>query len=276
MMNQFNDFLKSCIPNNSQVAQAMNYTLLQGGKRIRPRLLLALLQDYQVDYQLGFYAAAALEMIHTYSLIHDDLPAMDNDDYRRGVATNHKVYGEAIAILAGDGLLTQAFACLTSGPYSDSQKVRMIGYMADFAGENGMIYGQELDISHENKQLTFNELKVIHRYKTGKLFALSLVLAAVIADKNDDIDTLISLGYQIGLGFQIQDDIFDATKSFEQLGKYGSDEKNNKDNAVSVLGLDQAYKVMEECFEKCYNLIDSLKLPSHVKTIINEVKQRQF
>ena len=168
----------------------MNYSFLQAGKRMRPLLLLSKLLDYNIPYQSGFEAAAALEMIHTYSLIHDDLPAMDNDDYRRGELTNHKKFSEAIAILAGDALLTKAFELISFSQYSNNIKVNLVKHMSKYAGVNGMIYGQQLDIEHNEKAIEIDKLSNIHRYKTGRLFALSLGMAAIISENDQEIELL--------------------------------------------------------------------------------------
>lgn len=275
MINDFNAYLSSLISNETTIDQAMNYSLLQKGKRLRPMLLLAKLKDYKIEAEVGFPAAASLEMIHTYSLIHDDLPAMDDDDYRRGELTNHKKFSEAIAILAGDGLLTKAFEIITESNYQDQIKVALINLLAKFAGHQGMIYGQELDIA-ERKLFDIDELSMIHRHKTGKLFATSLMMAAIIGKKTQDLTILEELGLNLGLAFQIHDDILDVVGDFKTIGKLPSDLKANKVNYVSLLGLKEAEIVMAETYQKCYNILSQFNESKHLLEVIDTIKTRIY
>lgn len=192
--------------------ESMVYSLEAGGKRIRPLLLFATLSAYEKQPELGITVACALEMIHTYSLIHDDLPSMDDDDFRRGKLTNHKVFGEAIAILAGDALLTYSFELITKDPHlSAEDKVWIINLLAQCAGPEGMVGGQVADLQGENKQLTLEEIEYIHAHKTGKLLSFSIMAGAKIAGGNEnEINLFRQFSEHLGLAFQISDDILDV------------------------------------------------------------------
>lgn len=194
--------------------EAMTYSLKAGGKRIRPLLLLATLQSFHKPLELGYDVACALEMIHTYSLIHDDLPAMDDDDLRRGLPTNHKVYGEAIAILAGDALLTlsmEVVAKVSSEHITAEQKLLIIEEIARAAGPEGMVGGQVADLEGENKTLSLDELTYIHDHKTGDLLTASIICGAILAGaSNEDVNHLRLFARELGLLFQIRDDILDV------------------------------------------------------------------
>ncbi|OQX15569.1 MAG: farnesyl-diphosphate synthase [Desulfobulbaceae bacterium A2] len=230
----------------AQHIAAMRYSLLAGGKRIRPILCLAAAESVSTSAELPtrvLPVACALECIHTYSLIHDDLPAMDNDDLRRGRATNHKVHGEAGAILAGDGLLTFAFELLAGELLTEvdpAARLRIIHLIARAAGPFGMVGGQALDIAHEGQPVTFEELRAIHAHKTGALLTAS-VLAGALAVGCDDaqLAALTIYGEQLGLAFQIVDDLLNATATTEQLGKAaGSDAARGKATYPAFFGLD--------------------------------------
>ncbi|NQD69049.1 polyprenyl synthetase family protein, partial [Bacillus haikouensis] len=195
----------------STIRDAMIYSLQAGGKRIRPILLLAVIEGYGKEIRSGMKTAAALEMIHTYSLIHDDLPSMDDDDLRRGKPTNHKVFGEAMAILAGDGLLTHSFQLIAEDDLiSSNQKIKLLSLLAKCAGPEGMVGGQVADIEGENKRLTVDELESIHVRKTGKLLIFSALAGAIISGASEEEQNkLENFAHHIGLAFQIQDDILD-------------------------------------------------------------------
>lgn len=213
--------------------QAMLYSLEAGGKRIRPLLLLATLHAFHKETEIGLPVACAIEMIHTYSLIHDDLPSMDNDDLRRGKPTNHKVFGEAMAILAGDGLLTYAFQVIADMPdaqVTPATKLTLIAELAKAAGPEGMVAGQVADMEGEGQRLLLEELEYIHRHKTGKMLQYSVLAGALLAGANDaqkaNLDAFAS---HLGLAFQIRDDILDIEGSEEKIGKkVGSDIENEK------------------------------------------------
>lgn len=231
---------------SSRLQEAMTYSLKAGGKRIRPILAFSACEAVGGDPNNALPAACALEMIHTYSLIHDDLPAMDDDDLRRGKPTNHKVFGEALAILAGDGLLTEAF-CLLSDPnwkISNDRKVEIVRIIADGSGASGMVAGQVLDLEHEGKSISEQELEKIHRHKTGKLLTAS-VLAGGAAGGADtkSCEALSTYGEAIGLAFQIADDLLDVTATTEELGKDSkSDLKKGKATYPSILGMEESKK----------------------------------
>ncbi|QKS73216.1 polyprenyl synthetase family protein [Paenalkalicoccus suaedae] len=221
----------------------MLYSLQAGGKRIRPMLVYAVLSSYKKEMELGDDAALAIEMIHTYSLVHDDLPAMDDDDMRRGKPTNHKVFGEATAILAGDALLTYSIQLIReSSRIPDSLKLDIIGAIVHAAGPNGMVGGQMADMEAEKQQVSVEELEKVHEHKTGDLLAVALESGAILAEaSNQERLTLAEFGHHIGLAFQIKDDILDVEGDEEEIGKpVGSDQGNDKSTYVSILGLDGA------------------------------------
>ncbi|NLC54269.1 MAG: polyprenyl synthetase family protein [Erysipelothrix sp.] len=259
-----------------KVLDAVKYSVLNPGKRIRPMILLTILNDYQIDYKKGFSPALAIEMIHNYSLIHDDLPAMDNDDYRRGKLSTHKVYGEDIAILAGDALLTMAFNVISNDKCLDSDiKVKLISLLSKHAGIEGMIYGQQLDLTFEGKNIDITKIDEINIYKTSNLIIFSMLAAAIIANKEEDLIALEVLATKLGLAFQIQDDIFDVTKSFEEIGKKPSDQVNDKSTYVKVLGLEKSSQVLDDLFIDCYKIIKNLSLKNHgLKNLVQDIQNR--
>ncbi len=227
--------------------ESMKYSLLAGGKRLRPMLVLAVLEAFGKPLERGIPYAIALEMIHTYSLIHDDLPAMDDDALRRGKPTNHKVYGEATAILAGDALLTRAFgyiaeAYLAHPEVKPETTIKLIAELGKRAGATGMVGGQMADIEGEGKQLSLEELEFIHLHKTGDLLIAALRGGGYLAEASpEQMDALTRYGLCIGLAFQIQDDILNVEGSAEMLGKaVGSDAHRQKATYPSLLGLDES------------------------------------
>lgn len=249
----FIEYLESQWQNpQNQLEEAMAYSLLSGGKRLRPILFLGVASLYREDWQRLLPFAMAIEMVHTYSLIHDDLPAMDNDDFRRGRATNHKVYGEAMAILAGDALLTQAFDCASNIEGEDPQKLlKAVNALAYHSGCKGMVYGQSLDIAGEGRELSLADLKKIHRHKTGDLMIIGLECGAILGNASqEDIAAWQVYGENLGLAFQIVDDILDEEGSFEELGKpIHSDVAGHKSTYVTILGLDKAKEAAKEAIE---------------------------
>ncbi len=223
--------------------EAMTYSLKAGGKRIRPLLLFATIAACNEDPKVGLSIAASLEMIHTYSLIHDDLPSMDDDDLRRGMPTNHKVFGEAMAILAGDGLLTYSFQLIAEeDKLSDKEKVTLIKLLAESGGPEGMVGGQVADIEGEKKQLNIADLEYIHIHKTGKLLSYSILAGAMIGGANDrQLQKLKQFAYHLGLSFQIRDDILDVIGDETLLGKpIGSDSGKEKSTYPALLSLEGA------------------------------------
>nr|WP_245629855.1 farnesyl diphosphate synthase [Domibacillus robiginosus] len=245
--------------------EAMAYSLQAGGKRIRPMLLFAALETYGREAEAGLDVACALEMIHTYSLIHDDLPAMDNDDLRRGKPTNHKVFGEATAILAGDALLTYAFEVIARSPvYSPEQAVELIRMLSFAAGPTGMVGGQVADMEGEQKKLSLGELEYIHHHKTGRLLAFSVMAGALIGGADEMEKALLeTYARHIGLAFQIRDDILDIEGTEEEIGKpVGSDESNEKSTYPSLLTMAGAKKKLEEELQEAQSALASLKRPA--------------
>lgn len=232
------------------IKEAMLYSLEAGGKRIRPLLLFATLEAFGVEPIKGLYAASAIEMIHTYSLIHDDLPAMDDDDLRRGKPTNHKVFGEAIAVLAGDALLTYAFEVLGKTPdeyVSPEIKVKLVIEMAKAAGTEGMVGGQVADMLGEEQDLTLEELEYIHVHKTGRILAYCVLAGAIISRASDaEVSNLARFAHHLGLAFQIRDDILDLEGNEELIGKpVGSDAENHKSTYPQLLSMAGAKKALE-------------------------------
>ena len=227
----------------ANLREAVLYSIHAGGKRIRPYLLLEVLESLQVPITIAHaQVAAALEMIHTGSLIHDDLPAMDDDDFRRGRLTNHKKFGEALAILAGDALFLDPYALIAQADLPNEIKVDLIATLSLSSGSMGMVAGQVLDMEGEGKHLNLEELQTIHANKTGKLLAFPFQAAGIIAglDTTIQID-LKTVGELIGLAFQVRDDILDVTASFEEIGKTPQkDLQAEKSTYPALLGLDEA------------------------------------
>lgn len=242
------------------VKEAMLYSLMAGGKRLRPIIFLTTLRSYGYSFYDYLDIACAIEMIHTYSLIHDDLPAMDDDDLRRGQPTCHKKYGEAVAILAGDALLNEAGFIVLSASLDASLKVSLLKALLQASGANGMIYGQQQDMYLENKDASLEEITDMEHHKTGCMIAVSFALAGLIAAP-EDVEKLTQLGYDLGLAFQIQDDILDLISDTETLGKpVGSDLKNDKNTYVSLLGLDASKEQADALFHSCLEHIYGLQL----------------
>ena len=261
----------------SKLKAAMAYALLGDGKRIRPMLGMTLLESKGVDPTPYIEAFLAVEMIHTYSLIHDDLPAMDDDTLRRGKPTVHIAFDEAIAILAGDALLTDSFRLVTQNKYlSALQKVEIIDIISSKAGSTGMVFGQIKDIESEDKMITIEDLNLMYELKTANLIQASLMIAGVILSDHD-IKSYEDLGYYIGLIFQIQDDILEYTLSPEEFGKSKSDDIRNKPTYVSLLGLDKANQVLNTYVDTLNTLIESLYIKdtvihTQIKLLLNRRK----
>lgn len=250
-----------------KLKEAMLYSYNAGGKRIRPVLLLAVIEGFGADISKGLRTAACLELIHTSSLIHDDLPAMDNDDYRRGLPTNHKVFGEATAILAGDSLLVDAYRLIaTDELLTPTDRVRLISELSTCSGANGMIGGQELDIENENTEIDLDTLVKINKHKTGKLIEFALVAGAIIANQNEVIiEKMRRIGEHIGIAFQIKDDILDVEGDKAILGKNTlRDEKNHKTTYVKLIGLEGAKHSCQVHYEKALTLLRSLGMNTAV------------
>jgi len=243
--------------------QAMRYSVLGVGKRIRPALLYATGEALGISLEKLDASACAVELMHSYSLIHDDLPAMDNDDLRRGLPTCHKAFNEATAILAGDAIQALAFAILANARISSQQRVQMVQLLAESSGSLGMAGGQAIDLAAVDKQLNKDEIEQMHRLKTGSLIKAS-VLMAVTASETNDSNSFIQFAYFadcIGLAFQIRDDILDIQAETEILGKpQGSDAAQNKPTYPSVVGIEQAELIANDLLEQALNAIDKLDI----------------
>ena len=243
----------------SRMMESMRYSLFAGGKRLRPILLLAAADTVGGDGRQFLHSACALEMIHTYSLIHDDLPAMDDDDYRRGRLTNHKVFGDGMAVLAGDGLLTMAFETLLSQPgVTPEIRTRVALEVAQAAGPFGMVGGQAIDLDSEGQQPTPEIMTLMHRLKTGALFRASLRAGALLAGGSAEaVQKLTEYAEQFSLAFQITDDILDVTGTEAVLGKpIGSDEKNHKATYVSMYSLSEAQTMAKEAVARSIGALE--------------------
>ena len=262
---------------DSTTKSAMLYSLTAGGKRIRPHLLYTVLKGYSVNPEIGNPFACALEMIHTYSLIHDDLPAMDNDDLRRGLPTCHKQFDEATAILAGDGLLTYAFEVAASSNEDSDIVIKCISILSKMAGPSGMVYGQQLDLEAENRDIDWNMLQRIHEHKTGCLLTAPLLMGCILAKHEEDIPAWKKIGFSLGLAFQVQDDILDIELTAKEFGKSNSDQKNHKGTSVSILGIERAKEVMNDLYQSATQEIRSLTgfESAELLEYVNQIQQRR-
>ncbi|MGL5962238.1 MAG: polyprenyl synthetase family protein [Cetobacterium sp.] len=245
----------------SVIAEGMKYSVLNGGKRLRPILLLMVLELYGKNLELGLPIGTAIELIHSYSLVHDDLPALDNDEYRRGKLTTHKKYGEAEAILIGDALLTHSFSIVadeTKG-ISAEKLIKIIAMISNYSGINGMIGGQMVDIESEKKKVSLQTLEYIHKNKTGKLLKLPVEIGAIISDSTEaEYKALEKYSESIGLAFQIKDDILDIEGDFEKIGKpVGSDLELEKTTYPSIFGLEKSKEILKTVIQEAK---DSLKI----------------
>jgi len=263
--------LDQCLPTPdsypSVLMEAMRYSVFAGGKRLRPILTLAAAEAVGGDAEPVLPAASALEYIHTYSMIHDDLPAMDDDDYRRGKLTNHKVYGEAMAILAGDALLTLAFRLIADNAsrMNDPRMIaRVVVDVADAAGTDGMVGGQVVDIESEGKDVSVETLEYIHRHKTAALIRVSLTAGATLAGgRPQELAAIRAAGESLGLAFQIVDDILDVEGSLAELGKSaGSDERKKKATYPAFHGLDVSKQKARTLIDEAKRLLDPLGPPA--------------
>ena len=262
------------------LVESVLYSIQAGGKRLRPMLLLELLEAFGQELtEAHFQVAGALEMIHTGSLIHDDLPAMDNDDYRRGQLTNHKKFGEDLAILAGDALFLDPFGMIAASDLSYAIKVSLILELSDASGSRGMVAGQVLDMEGEHKQLTLAELQTIHANKTGRLLAYPFIAAASILELQADIGQLLeTIGKTLGLAFQVRDDILDLVADFEALGKTPQkDLVAEKSTYPALLGLEESKALLTSELDVCENLLDQMTAscdfdPQAIKKLIEGLR----
>ncbi|MCM0650366.1 polyprenyl synthetase family protein [Clostridium swellfunianum] len=265
---------------NKRIYEAMSYSINIGGKRIRPVLMLLVYNMYNGDYKDIMPIAAAMEMIHTYSLIHDDLPCMDDDDLRRGKPTNHKVYGEAIAVLAGDALLNEAMNIMFKfSLYKGIDTLRACSCISDAAGAEGMIGGQVVDILSEGKNISTEELLYMHRNKTGALIKAAIVTGAMLGNASEEeLEILSKYGEKLGLAFQVKDDILDVTGNPELLGKNtNADTEHSKTNFISTYGLEGCKKICTDLTNECMSLLDEIsKDTSSLKELSLFLLQREF
>ena len=277
MNSKFERYLEGLIREEYIVHQAMNYSLLARSKRIRPLLMLTLLQDLGVSeeqMERYFPVAAAIECVHTYSLIHDDLPAFDDDDYRRGQLSCHRKFGEETAILAGDALLTDAFDLVAGSDFDPDRKVKVISLLSRCAGSNGMIKGQALDMQFEGRRVALDNLVAMDELKTGRLLMLPLLCALVLTGHDEYYDLFSKVGKLIGIAFQIQDDILDVTSSSQQLGKSTSDRENDKVTYVSLLGIDEAKEKVNDLFSQVRDLLAG-KYPE-IQKLLDRIEKRTW
>ena len=279
-----NDYLKNYFNDkgnyNKIIYDSASYSLNIGGKRIRPILMILSYSMYKNNWKDILPVAAAIEMIHTYSLIHDDLPAMDNDDLRRGMPTNHKKYGEAIAILAGDTLLNEAMSLMMSFALKNGENALKAAIeIAEAAGPEGMIGGQVVDIVSEGKKVSKDVLNYMHLKKTGELIRASVVVGAMLAGANeDDKNKLNEFGQKLGLVFQIKDDILDVEGNVNKLGKNTlSDENNDKTNFISLYGLEYCKIECKKLTENCIDILKTLSVDaSDLIKLTYELLDREY
>ena len=276
--NYLSNYFKNKGAYNSLIYDAANYSLNVGGKRIRPILFMLVYNMYKGKDKEIIDMAAAIEMIHTYSLIHDDLPCMDNDDLRRGKPTNHKVYGENIAVLAGDALLNEAMILLMDFSIKHGKDAlvaaREIAYAA---GADGMIGGQVVDIINEGKKISKEELNYMHLKKTGELIRASIVAGAILAEVDkSEIELLNKFGLNLGLAFQIKDDILDVTGDVNKLGK-NTLADGNKSNFITMYGLEECKVMCENLTDECIAILEKISVNTDIlKKLTIELLERDF
>ena len=254
--------------------EAMRYSLLAGGKRLRPIFVLDFCRMSGGEWKNAAPFAAAVEMIHTYSLIHDDLPCMDNDDYRRGRLTNHKVYGEAIAVLSGDALLTAAFSCLAKAPYSAEIRINAVSVLSECAGELGMVGGQVLDMQSEERVCTEQEVIDIQSRKTGALIRAACVLGVLAGNGSEDqLYAAETFAEHLGLAFQIRDDMLDVIGDAQTLGKAtGAD--SGKNTFVQLYGLEKCDNLVKEHTAEALKALDAFTDSSFMKNLALQLTNR--
>ncbi len=248
----------------SVIMEAMEYSLMAGGKRLRPMLMMETYRLFGGETEVIYPFMAAMEMIHTYSLVHDDLPAMDNDEYRRGRKTTHIVYGEDMGILAGDALLNYAFetaAKAFDGTNKDIQTAKALQILTRKPGIYGMIGGQTVDVEQENKAISFDTLMYIHNNKTAALIECAMMIGAVLAGASEkEVSMIEQIANKVGIAFQIEDDILDVVSTSEEIGKpAGSDEKNGKNTYVLFKGIEQSKKDAEQYTREALQIFDELE-----------------
>lgn len=277
-------YFKESLPQYKTLFDSMEYSVKNGGKRVRPLLTLLFYNACGKDDVLKVMPMAeAVEFIHTYSLIHDDLPCMDNDDFRRGKPSNHKVYGETTALLAGDGLLTAAFERISvwslAGLYNAEIAVKAIHELSVYAGARGMIGGQIIDIANENNpDADYETLQLMDNLKTGCLISVACALGCIVAGASDDlINSAKVFGEKLGLAFQIKDDILDVTSSLEKLGKMtGSDKENNKSTYVTLLGIEKCEELVKELTNEALESLNAFPNNKLIKEYADYLADREY
>lgn len=255
--------ISKIIPNSgTELELSMKYSLEAPGKRLRPLMLLAMLDGLNHPIEDGFKAASAVEMIHTYSLIHDDLPAMDDDDLRRGLPTNHIKFGEATAILAGDALLTLAFSILSEADAKNKSnlQLQLVYELAQASGYLGMVGGQAGDIANEQKKASLSEIESVHQRKTGALFTFAVRAAGIISEKDaETMKALTLFSEKFGLAYQIRDDLLDVVGDETELGKaVGTDDALGKSTYPNTIGLKATHDLLNETLKECVHILDDL------------------
>jgi len=274
LLTQFEDYLLDNLPSSKTFhpyfEDALAHMLKAGGKRFRPMLLLSVVKSNKsLLIPNAFPVALGIEMLHTYSLVHDDLPSMDDANLRRGYQTLHKKYDEVTAILVGDALNSEAFNQIVSAPLHNDIKVKLVKQLATNGGIDGMIIGQAIDCFFENQKLELEQLEFLHIHKTAKLIAASLKMGAIISEYDEEVqEKLYNFGIDIGLLFQIQDDIIDETQSEEEAGKTTQNDEA-KNSFVNLLGLDGAIKAADDLALKCENELNTLD--ESLKNSLNEL-----
>lgn len=271
-------FLEEKYP--EEIFKSMRYSVLAGGKRLRPVLCLEACRIFDGNIEDAMPTACAIEMLHAQSLIHDDLPCMDNDDFRRGKPTNHKVYGEATAVLAGDALLTFApQLIIQKSNLATETKLKLVEEYCIAAGAYGLIAGQIVDIDSEGKQISAETLEFIHTHKTADLFKLSLKSGAIVAGASEEkIKLMEEIGQKLGFAFQICDDILDETSTFEEMGKtLGKDKQANKPTYTAIFGLDKARVEVKFLLENVCDMMSKHEIKSAIfDEIIRDITERAF
>lgn len=275
MNNNFEEYINKSFDNykNNTLKDAMIYCM-ENGKRFRPSIMFSIVKGFKMEEEIAYPCALALEYIQTYSLIHDDLPGMDNDDYRRGKLSCHKKFNEAIAILTGDSLLTCSFGIISDSDYRSDIKVNLISALSKYAGLDGMIYGQLLDVESDNKDLDEEKLFEIEDNKTSGLFKFACLAAMYLAD-NKDYKYFETLGSKLGIVFQNQDDLFDLIKSEKETGKSNSDLRNEKLTALSLKTVDELKSYIAYLFDDLDKYLNDAPFNTcYIKEILDRMKNR--
>lgn len=272
------DFLPKCEYCQDEVVEAMKYSLTNGGKRLRPVFCLEFANCLGLEKAKALPFACAVEYIHTYSLIHDDLPCMDNDDFRRGKPSCHKQFGETTALLAGDALLTHAFKIATESDLSSEKIVKSISLLSKNSGVEGMIGGQVLDLKYEKDNPTLDQLLSVHQLKTSALIELSCLLGCIAAGATENqVNSASKFANDLGIAFQIKDDILDVVGDAEKLGKpIGSDADNDKITYVSLVGLDKAQEDVESLTESAISMLSAFENTEFLEFLSNKLVHREM